>query len=301
MTRYPPSTLPRCSITFLSVPKALSERVSVILNQILHKLRVAEVDGARVVLVELGDGGHIVGGQREVEDVEILRHTFFVTGLGDGHNTTLGQPPEGHLSGTFAILGTYGGKLFTLHDAIDPLSAKRSPSHHTCAEFCKYRLDGCLLYEGVALQLVHHRLYIHIVGEVEETARLEVAHSYGAHLAVVIGFLHRPPRAEHVAVRLMDEQQVDVIRLQLAQALVDALGCLFLSVVRNPHLCHEEKLLAFQATFAPGVTHALFVGIRLCRVYQPVADAQRIADTTLALGGRHLKDAVTQQGHFHSV
>ena len=40
--------------------------LSVILNQILHKLRVAEVDGARVVLVELGDGGHIVGGQREV-------------------------------------------------------------------------------------------------------------------------------------------------------------------------------------------------------------------------------------------
>lgn len=50
--------------------------LSVILNQILHKLWVAEVDGARVVLVELGDGGHIVGGQCEVEDVEILRQAL---------------------------------------------------------------------------------------------------------------------------------------------------------------------------------------------------------------------------------
>ena len=92
-------------------------------------------------------------------------------------------------------------------------------------------LDACLLDQRVALQLVHHRLYIHIVGEVEEAGLLEVAHADGTRLAVVIGFLHRPPRAEHVAVGLMDEQQVDVVCLQLTQAFVDAFGCLFLSVV----------------------------------------------------------------------
>ena len=51
---------------------------------------------------------------------------------------------------------------------------------------------------------------------VEETASLEIAHADGTHLSCTIGLLHRPPRAEHVTVGLMDEQQVDILRLQLA-------------------------------------------------------------------------------------
>ena len=65
----------------------------------------------------------------------------------------------------------------------------------------------------------------------EEAACLEVAHADGANLSGTIGLLHSPPRAKHVAIGLMDKQQVDVLRLQLAQALVDALGSLFLASI----------------------------------------------------------------------
>ena len=58
----------------------------------------------------------------------------------------------------------------------------------------------CCWMSVPALQLVHHRLHLHIMGEVEEAASLEVAHADGAHLAVTVGSLHRPPRTEHVAV-----------------------------------------------------------------------------------------------------
>ena len=46
------------------------------------------------------------------------------------------------------------------------------------------------------------------------------------------------------AVSLMDQQQVDVLRLQLAQALVDALVGALLASVRDPHLRHEEQVFA---------------------------------------------------------
>ena len=44
--------------------------------------------------------------------------------------------------------------------------------------------------------------------QIKESARLEVAHSDGKHLALAISLFHRPPSAKHIAVGLMDEQQV---------------------------------------------------------------------------------------------
>ena len=54
-------------------------KLSVVLNKILHKLRVTEIDEARVLLVEGGNLRHIIVGEREVEDVEILRHALLVS------------------------------------------------------------------------------------------------------------------------------------------------------------------------------------------------------------------------------
>ena len=149
--------------------------------------------------------------------------------LGDGYDASLGEPAQGYLCSTLVVFRTDACQKFALHDAIHALSAQGSPCHHLCVELCKKRFDGCLLDEGVALQLVHHWLHVDIVGEVEEAASLEVAHAYGSSLAVAIGFLQSPPRAKHVAIGLMNEQQVDVVSLQLAQALVDALGGLLLA------------------------------------------------------------------------
>ena len=79
------------------------------------------------------------------------------------------------------------------------------------------RLNARLLRKCVALQLVHHWLHVHIVGKVEETACLKVAHADGADFASTISLLHSPPRTEYVTISLMDKQQVDILCLQLAQ------------------------------------------------------------------------------------
>lgn len=51
--------------------------------------------------------------------------------------------------------------------------------------------------------------------------------------------------AEDVAIGLMDEQQVDVVGLQLAQALVNAAGGTLLAGVADPHLGDEEEMCCF--------------------------------------------------------
>ena len=65
---------------------------------------VSEVNGARVMLVHLGDLCNVGITQREVEDVKVLRHTLFVRTLGNGHDSALGKPTEGYLGCTLAIL-----------------------------------------------------------------------------------------------------------------------------------------------------------------------------------------------------
>ena len=128
----------------------------------------------------------------------------------------------------------------------------------------------------VALELVHHRLDVHIVREVEETASLEIAHADGADLAVPVGLLHRPPGAEHVAVGLVDQKQVDVVGLQLPEALVDGGGSLFLAVVADPDLRHKEYLLAGNAGLCDGIAHAFLVEVGLGRIDETVTDRQRV-------------------------
>ena len=162
-------------------------------------------------------------------------------------------------------------------------------------------LDARLLDERVALQLVHHWLDFHIVGKVEETACLEVRNTDGTNLSCAISLFHGSPRAKHVAVGLMDEQQVDIIGLQPAQAFVNTLGGFFFAGIRNPHFCHEEQVLALQSTLAPGIAHALFVLISLGCVYQAITHTQRIAYATFTLVRAHQKHSVAQGWHFNAI
>ena len=66
--------------------------LAVILDEIFHELWVTKVDGACVVLVQLGNLCHVLVSQREVEEVVVLRHALLVARLGNGYDATLGEP-----------------------------------------------------------------------------------------------------------------------------------------------------------------------------------------------------------------
>ena len=56
------------------------------------------------MLVHLGNLSHFVVTQREVEDVDILRHTFLMARLRNGYDAALCEPTEGYLSSRLVML-----------------------------------------------------------------------------------------------------------------------------------------------------------------------------------------------------
>ena len=81
----------------------------------------------------------------------------------------------------------------------------------------------------------------------------------------------------------MDEQQVDVVGLQFAQALVDASCGLLLTGIRYPHLCHKEDVVALHIALRDGNAHALLVIVGLCRIDEPIAHLECICHTLFRL------------------
>ena len=57
--------------------------------------------------VERSDGGHILIGKREIEDVDILSHTFDMRGFWNDDDASLNQPTQSDLRHAFAVLVTY--------------------------------------------------------------------------------------------------------------------------------------------------------------------------------------------------
>ena len=56
--------------------------------------------------VERSDGGHILIGKREIEDVDILSHTFDMRGFWNDDDASLNQPTQSDLRHAFAVLAT---------------------------------------------------------------------------------------------------------------------------------------------------------------------------------------------------
>ena len=99
----------------------------------------------------------------------------------------------------------------------------------------------------------------------------------------------------------MDEQQVDVVGLQLAQALVDACRSLLLTCIGNPHFRHQEDVLPGNPALADCISYPFFVEICLRRVNHPVPGLKGIGHDTFRFIHGNLEDAETDGRHHHSV
>ena len=124
--------------------------------------------------------------------------------------------------------------------------------------------------------LVHHRLDVAELCQVDETVGVEVRYANGTELASLVCFFHGAVSTVVVVEGLVDEQQVDVVGLQFAEGFVDGSLCLLIPGVGYPHLCHKKQFLARNAALLHRTAHAFLVVVSLRRVYHTVAHAQGI-------------------------
>ena len=128
-----------------------------------------------------------------------------------------------HVIGVLAILFAAFPVLYVISASFNPLgtvasigtlTAKRSLCHRFCFCLSQYRLYVLLLRQNIALQLINHWFHIYIMSEIKETPSLEVRNANGSHLTFAISFLHSTPSAEHIAVSLVNKQQVNIIGVE---------------------------------------------------------------------------------------
>lgn len=151
----------------------------------------------------------------------------------------------------------------------------------------------------MCLQLQYGRLYVHVFRQIHKTRRATCnrwpapCHSGG--------LLHCTVSPVVIAERLVDEQQVDIIRSPTCGEPVDAACSLFLSGIGNPNLGGSGTVRCAARRICSQRPLRLFIVISLRRVYQTITPADSLQHAAFALFGADEIHAVARNRHFHAV
>lgn len=98
---------------------------------------------------------------------------------------------------------------------------ERTPGFDLYAVLTHEVLVGGALEEGMGLYLVDGRDHLVVLNEVDEPVRIEVRDANGLRQALSVGLLQRAPGAVVVTERLMNEEEIDVVKAQALKRPLD--------------------------------------------------------------------------------
>ena len=128
---------------------------------------VGVVEEQRRAGVHGGDEGQLVGGELEVEDVDVLAHALGANGLGDDDDVALDEPAQDDLGDGLAVRGTDLAEDGVGEDVVLAFG-ERAPGLDLHAVLAHDRLVGDALVERVRLDLVDGRRDLVVGDEVQE-------------------------------------------------------------------------------------------------------------------------------------
>ena len=113
---------------------------------------------------------------------------------------------------------------------------------------------------------------------------------------------HGPVSAVIIVERLVDEQQIQIIRAQLAQGFVNGRLRPIIPAVGNPHLRGEEQLFPRNPAFLRRAAYGFLIAVNLRGINRTVADLNRIQHAAFALlSVGNLKNAKPQDRHRNAI
>ena len=84
-----------------------------------------------------------------------------------------------------------------------------------------------LLMEGIDFDLIDRRSDLVMDHQIHDAVRMKIGYPDRPHFPLRIQFFHRAPFPIHIAIRLMDQEQVHIVQLQPLQAAIKGfLACL---------------------------------------------------------------------------
>ena len=220
--------------------------------------------------------------------------------LGNHDDTEVEEVAQRHLAHGLAVLLANLGEQRVLEEVVGALG-ERAPRHVRYAKVLHVLMRVVLLPEHMGLDLVDHRHHLGERADVEQARGVEVGNADRADEAVLVRTLHVAPRRVVIAVGLVKKHKVNLIHAKEFERLLDGVVGLALAVVGNPHLAHDEELVARNAARLDAGAHAALVAIRLSGVDHAVAARDGVLDAALGGGVVDLEHAVAEHGHLHAI
>lgn len=154
----------------------------------------------------------------------------------------------------------------------------------------------------MGFDLIDRRRDLVVQNQVLKAVGVEVRHTDGADAALAVKLLHGAPRTVDVAVRLVDQIEVQIVQPQLRHRLLERLSGRLITRVADPQFRGDEQLFAGNAAAMDGTSHGLLVAIGRGGVDRTVTDLQGVADRPFAnLRVRNLINAEAEDRHFDAV
>ena len=149
----------------------------------------------------------------------------------------------------------------------------------------------------VHLDLHHRRRDRSHVEHLLRLGLVEVRQADRPDLAGRDGLLHGLPRLNVLAIRLVQEQQVQVVGVQTTQRGVDGLAALLIAVILREQFGGDEELTTVDAAALDDAADSLLVEVGVGRVDMAVAGVDGLGQMGLDLGRTHQKHAVADGGN----
>ena len=142
---------------------------------------------------------------------------------------------------------------------------------------------GPLLQVGVTFKLVDGRTYLRKLHQFFQMVDLKITDPDGTKTPLPVACFQCPPRGLPALHGPVNQKQINMIRLQQGEALLNGLGG-----AAGPDICMKQfrgqkELLPGQAAAGDGPAHAVFVSLASRCVNMPVAGLQRPCDCLLRL------------------
>jgi len=250
--------------------------------------------------VERGDRGQVVVGELEVEDVEVLGHAVRADRLRDDDDSALDQPAEHDLGDGLAVrLGDRG--QHRVREVVVPAFGERAPGLVLNTVLAHEGLLLPALMEHVRLDLVHRGRDLVVLDQVDEPIGVEVRDADRTDPAFPVEVLHRPPLAVVVAVRLVDQIQIEVVQAQAPKRCLERPLGVVLAGVLDPEFGGDEQLLAGNTALRDRPPYRLLVVVPGGGVDRAISGCERVADRLLRLLRRNLEHAESENRHLNPV
>ena len=220
-----------------------------------------------------------------------------ILGTGNDDVAGLNVPTEDNLSVALAVLLGQLAEHWFLDQRLVAV-AQRIPRLNHDALAVQELLQRFLLRVGVDLRLEDGGLHFADGQNLLDLLHAEIGQSNGPDLALFVRFLHEPVSGHIVTGRLMDQQQVDVVRVQTLQRLFHSVRLL---VKRRPQLGFQEDFFTLQTGLLHGPSHGPLVDVGVGGVDQTAAACKGADAGCLRLIGGQQEGSNASQGHFNAV